>query len=92
VGDPVRVELVRTDVERGFVARRLPLHYIAGPHVPSTDAEEAAMPWTIIVILAAMWLLGMVSAYTMGGLIHVLLAAAVIVLLLDLLRGRREFS
>ena len=46
------------------------------------------MLWTIFVILAVMWLLGMVSSYTMGGLIHVLLVLAVIVLLFNLLRGR----
>jgi len=48
--------------------------------------------WTIVVILAALWLLGMVSSYTVGGLIHVLLAVAVIMLLLDLFRGRRAYS
>ena len=50
------------------------------------------MLWTIIVILGVLWLLGMVSSYTMGGLIHVLLVAAVIMLLFDLFRGRRAFS
>jgi len=50
------------------------------------------MLWTIFVILAAMWLLGMVSSYTMGGLIHLLLVLAVIVLLFNLLQGRRVFS
>ena len=50
------------------------------------------MLWTIFVILAVLWLLGMVSSYTMGGLIHVLLAVAVIVLLYNLFSGRRVFS
>ena len=50
------------------------------------------MLWTIVVILAVMWLLGMVSSYTMGGLIHVLLVRAVIVLLFNLLRGRSVTS
>jgi hypothetical protein len=50
------------------------------------------MLWTIVVILAVMWLLGMVSSYTMGGLIHVLLVLAVIVLLFNLLRGRSVTS
>jgi len=50
------------------------------------------MLWTIVVILAAMWFLGMVSSYTMGGLIHLLLALAVIVLLLNLFRGRSVMS
>lgn len=44
---------------------------------------------TLIVILLVLWLLGMVSAYTMGGFIHVLLVVAVIVLLVRLIQGRR---
>jgi hypothetical protein len=50
------------------------------------------MLWTIFVILAVMWLLGMVSSYTMGGAIHLLLVLAVIVLLLNLFGGRRVFN
>jgi hypothetical protein len=50
------------------------------------------MLWTIFVILAVLWLLGMVSSYTMGGFIHVLLALAVIVLLFNLFSGRRALS
>ena len=50
------------------------------------------MLWTIVVILAVLWLLGMVSSYTMGGFIHVLLVLAVIVLLFNLFQGRRVFS
>jgi hypothetical protein len=44
---------------------------------------------TIIVVLVILWLVGMVSSYTMGGLIHVLLVIAVIVLLLRIIQGRR---
>jgi hypothetical protein len=44
---------------------------------------------TLLVILLVLWLLGMVSAYTMGGFIHVLLVVAVIVLAVRLLQGRR---
>ena len=40
------------------------------------------MLWTIAVVLIALWLLGLVTAYTMGGLIHVLLVIAVVVVLL----------
>jgi hypothetical protein len=47
------------------------------------------MLWTIFVILAVMWVLGMVSSYTMGGFIHVLLVLAVIVVVVNLLQGRR---
>lgn len=47
------------------------------------------MLWTIFLILAVLWLLGMVSSYTMGGLIHLLLVLAVISVVIQLLRGRR---
>ncbi|MEX2244738.1 MAG: lmo0937 family membrane protein [Fimbriimonadaceae bacterium] len=46
------------------------------------------MLWTIILILVVMWLLGMLTANTMGGLLHILLVVAVIVLIVNLLRGR----
>jgi hypothetical protein len=44
---------------------------------------------TIVVILVVLWLFGMVSSYTMGGLIHILLVIAVIVVLLRIIRGRK---
>jgi len=47
------------------------------------------MLWTITIILFILWLLGMVSSYTLGGWIHVLLVLAVIVLIFNLLSGRR---
>jgi hypothetical protein len=47
------------------------------------------MLWTILVILLVLWLLGMVSSYTMGGLIHLLLVVAVVILIIRLVSGRR---
>ena len=47
------------------------------------------MLWTIAVILAVMWLLGMISSYTMGGLLHVLLFLAIAVVLINVIQGRR---
>jgi len=47
------------------------------------------MIWTIFVILLVLWLLGLVSSYTMGGFIHILLVLALIVLLFQLFSGRR---
>jgi hypothetical protein len=47
------------------------------------------MLWTICVILLILWLLGLVSGYTMGGVVHVLLVIAVIVLVVQLIQGRR---
>jgi len=46
------------------------------------------MIWTVAIILLVLWLLGMVSSYTMGGLIHVLLVVALIGVLFQLFRGR----
>jgi hypothetical protein len=48
------------------------------------------MLWTIAVILIVLWALGLVSSYTMGGFIHVLLVLAVIVVLLNVIQGRRS--
>jgi hypothetical protein len=47
------------------------------------------MLWTIAVILIVLWALGLVSAYTMGGFIHLLLVLAVIVVLVRVIQGRR---
>jgi hypothetical protein len=47
------------------------------------------MIWTIVVILTVLWLLGLVTNYTMGGFIHVLLIVAIIVLAVRLVQGRR---
>jgi hypothetical protein len=50
------------------------------------------MLWTIALILVVLWLLGMVSSYTIGGFIHLLLILAVIVVLIRLIQGRRLTS
>ena len=47
------------------------------------------MLWTIFVILLILWLLGVVSSYTIGGFIHILLVLALVVLLLNIIGGRR---
>jgi len=47
------------------------------------------MLWTIAVVLIALWLLGLVSSYTLGGFIHVLLVIAVVVIILQVIQGRR---
>jgi hypothetical protein len=59
-------------------ALRLPCKRTGGP-----------MLETIIVLAVLLWLLGMVSSYTLGGLIHVLLVIAVVVLVLRVIQGRR---
>ena len=47
------------------------------------------MLWTIVVILLVLWALGLVTSYTMGGLIHVLLVIAIVVVLINVIQGRR---
>ena len=47
------------------------------------------MLWTISLILIVLWALGMLSSYTMGGFIHILLVIAIIVLIIQLISGRR---
>jgi hypothetical protein len=55
---------------------------------PRHEAREAPMLWTLFVILLVLWLLGMVSSYTMGGFIHLLLIAAIAVVLIRVIQGR----
>lgn len=47
------------------------------------------MLWTIAVILLVLWLLGVVTSYTLGGLVHILLVIIIIVVIVQLLQGRR---
>ena len=50
------------------------------------------MLWTIAVILIILWALGLVSSYTMGGFIHILLVIAIIVVLFNIIQGRKPFG
>jgi uncharacterized membrane protein len=61
----------------------------SGTGVAQADQEEKKMLWTIFVILLVLWLLGLVTSYTMGGFIHILLVIAVVVLIINLIQGRR---
>ena len=47
------------------------------------------MIWTIAVVLLVLWALGLVTSYTMGGLIHILLVAAIVLVLVRVIQGRR---
>ena len=52
--------------------------------------EEHPMLWTIAIVLLVLWLLGLVSSYTMGGFIHILLVVAIVVVLVRIIQGRRR--
>jgi Family of unknown function (DUF5670) len=54
-----------------------------------SQKEDDIMLWTIFVILLVLWLLGVVSSYTVGGFIHILLVLALVVLLINIISGRR---
>ena len=56
----------------------------------SSLKEESIMLYTVAVVLLILWLLGLVTSYTMGGLIHVLLIIAIVVILLQVIGGRRS--
>jgi hypothetical protein len=55
----------------------------------SRNERREKMLWTIFVVLVVLWLLGMVSSYTLGGFIHLLLVIAVAVVLIQIIQGRR---
>jgi hypothetical protein len=52
-------------------------------------SREDAMLYTLAVVLIVLWLLGLVSSYTMGGFIHILLVVAIVMVLVNLITGRR---
>jgi hypothetical protein len=56
---------------------------------PPRFEKEVAMLWTIAVVLLILWLLGLVTSYTMGGFIHVLLLLALAAVLIRVIQGRR---
>lgn len=50
------------------------------------------MLWTIAAVLVILWVLGLVTSYTMGGFIHILMVVAVVTLLIRIIQGRRLLS
>jgi hypothetical protein len=52
--------------------------------------ERANMLWTICVILLVLWVLGMVTSYTVGGFLHILLILAIVLLVVRVIQGRRS--
>ena len=64
--------------------------YPASHEGKGNSTRRKLMLWTIFVILLVLWLLGLVSSYTLGGFIHILLVIAVVVLIINLLQGRKS--
>jgi hypothetical protein len=63
------------------------------PGIPydGDDRREISVLSTIVIVLIVLWLLGMVTSYTMGGLVHILLVIAIVVVLLRIIQGRNPF-
>ena len=72
-------------------AREGRYRYCNGPVRAASGAhgDLTKMLWTIAVILLVLWLLGLVSSYTAGGLIHILLVVALVVIVIQVIQGRR---
>jgi hypothetical protein len=84
---------IRASEERFLIGTSIAHTPVRSPDpVESTRALGAQkgtrMLWTIFVILLIMWLLGMVSGYTIGGFIHILLIIAIVVVLIRVIQGR----
>jgi hypothetical protein len=60
-----------------------------GQRLGTQTTQRYAMLYTIAVVLLILWLLGLVSSYTMGGFIHILLVVAIVMVLINLISGRR---
>jgi len=81
---------LRFDSPSKFGWRWMTLQPAEGKHYVNSNKEKVhPMLYTIAVVLVILWLLGLVTSYTMGGFIHILLVVAVIVVLLNLFNGRR---
>ena len=61
-------------------------------HAQGGGARRHIMIWTVAIILLILWILGLVSSYTMGGFIHLLLLAALVAVVFQLFQGRKLTS
>jgi len=58
-------------------------------HDLRNEEDSMDLLWTVAIILLVMWLLGLVTSYTLGGFIHILLVLAIVVVLIRIIQGRR---
>ena len=61
----------------------------AGSARARPDERNSTMLWTLVLVLLLLWLLGLITSYTFGGVIHILLVVALVVVVIRLLQGRR---
>lgn len=83
------IRLRPNDGRLRYAARHCQLSLVVVEKNAGLARKERSMLWTIFVILLILWFLGLVSSYTLGGYIHLLLLVALVVLLVNLLTGRR---
>jgi len=57
-------------------------------NAPAINERSMIMLWTLVIVLVVLWLLGIVTSYTAGGLIHILLVIALVVIVIRLFQGR----
>jgi hypothetical protein len=88
---PASVNFAKSPRNRNgmLVAQRRAIAFVPTKLGRGRQKEEEEMLWTIFVILLVLWLLGVVSSYTVGGFIHILLVLALVVLLINIIGGRR---
>jgi hypothetical protein len=73
----------------GKILPKIKRKVASGDETRETQTEGTSMLWTIFVILLVAWLLGIVSGVTLGNFIHILLVIALVVLIINLIQGRR---
>ena len=61
-------------------------------HIPHADQKGDSMLYTIAAVLVILWLVGLVSSYTIGGFIHILLVIAIVIILLRVISGRKPLG
>ena len=75
--------------DAGTMFESAPTRAASGNTLAALPMKGRAMLYTVVVLLLILWALGLVTSYTMGGLIHILLVVAVIVLIVNFLSGRK---
>lgn len=85
---PVGGLVLATSVFRPFGGRQ-PLESLIQLVASMRRERQPSMLWTIALILIVLWVLGLVSSYTLGGFVHILLVLAIVVILIRVIQGRR---
>lgn len=68
---------------------RYAVHTVDGVFPRLLHKRRSKMLWTIAVVLIVLWALGLITSYTLGGFVHILLVVAIVVVLIQVIQGRR---